>query len=105
MERNYNLSRRVLAYLIFSTLCIQISARPLDQSIPWSDSMLRRFPVSFPGSGLDNWIKDDFELNKRQGGSYWYESVSHGISPFAPEGYKVFRNVKDYGAVVSTAFN
>ncbi|KAI1275555.1 glycoside hydrolase family 55 protein [Xylaria sp. FL0933] len=31
--------------------------------------------------------------------AYWLESVSHqGVAPFAGAGYKVFRNVKDYGA-------
>lgn len=36
---------------------------------------------------------------KRQSSSYWYETINHqGISAFGPSGYKVFRNVKDYGA-------
>ena len=36
---------------------------------------------------------------KRQSTGYWYESINHqGISAFGPGGYKVFRNVKDYGA-------
>lgn len=31
--------------------------------------------------------------------SYWLEAIEHqGVAPFAPEGYKVFRNVKDFGA-------
>lgn len=31
---------------------------------------------------------------------YWLGKISHqGVAPFAPGGYKVFRNVKDYGAV------
>ncbi|KAI0813037.1 glycoside hydrolase family 55 protein [Xylaria sp. FL0064] len=31
--------------------------------------------------------------------AYWLENVSHqGVAPFAGAGYKVFRNVKDYGA-------
>lgn len=29
------------------------------------------------------------ELKKRQGASFWMESVPHGISAFAPSGYKV----------------
>jgi glucan 1,3-beta-glucosidase len=30
---------------------------------------------------------------------YWYETIAHqGISAFGPSGYRVFRNVKDYGA-------
>ncbi|GAP92470.1 putative glycoside hydrolase family 55 protein [Rosellinia necatrix] len=31
--------------------------------------------------------------------AYWLENVQHqGVAPFAGNGYKVFRNVKDYGA-------
>ncbi|KAI1811036.1 pectate lyase superfamily protein-domain-containing protein [Poronia punctata] len=31
--------------------------------------------------------------------AYWLEDVKHqGVAPFAGDGYKVFRNVKDYGA-------
>jgi glucan 1,3-beta-glucosidase len=30
---------------------------------------------------------------------YWYENIPHqGISAFGPQGYQVFRNVKDFGA-------
>jgi glucan 1,3-beta-glucosidase len=33
------------------------------------------------------------------GQAYWYEQIDHqGISAFGPSGYKVYRNVKDYGA-------
>ncbi|CAI7617233.1 unnamed protein product [Penicillium palitans] len=40
-------------------------------------------------------------LNKRDAASeYWMATVDQtGQSPFAPSGYKVWRNVKDYGAV------
>ena len=32
-------------------------------------------------------------------GSFWMENIKHqGVAPFAPEGYQVFRNVKDFGA-------
>ena len=31
--------------------------------------------------------------------SYWYENIAkQGIAPYGPSGYKVFRNVKDFGA-------
>ncbi|VDC01655.1 unnamed protein product [Peniophora sp. CBMAI 1063] len=34
------------------------------------------------------------------GDPYWQESITHqGTAPYAESGYKVFRNVKDYGAV------
>ncbi|KAL4788913.1 pectate lyase superfamily protein-domain-containing protein [Aspergillus venezuelensis] len=39
-------------------------------------------------------------LLKRDSAFYWMEEMEmNGASPYAPEGYKVFRNVKDYGAV------
>ncbi|KAI0444240.1 glycoside hydrolase family 55 protein [Xylaria telfairii] len=40
-------------------------------------------------------------IEERQAGSYWYEAIAHqGISAFNsnPTTYKVYRNVKDYGA-------
>lgn len=38
-------------------------------------------------------------LAKRDSQSYWQETIPQlGESPFAPAGYKVWRNVKDYGA-------
>jgi glucan 1,3-beta-glucosidase len=42
-----------------------------------------------------------FSLVRANFGGYWYENIEHnGISPFIPNGenWKVFRNVKDYGA-------
>jgi hypothetical protein len=63
----------------------------------------------------------DSHLQRRQTGNFWMESIAHGqVSyvlqadcpvfllelifsllqmPFAPPGYQVFRNVKDFGAV------
>lgn len=36
---------------------------------------------------------------KRAAADFWMENISQsGSSPFAPAGYKVWRNVKDYGA-------
>jgi glucan 1,3-beta-glucosidase len=38
-------------------------------------------------------------IEKRQSSSYWYENIPHrGISAFGPQGYAVYRNVKDFGA-------
>lgn len=38
-------------------------------------------------------------LAARQATPYWYEQIAHqGISAYGPSGYKVYRNVKDYGA-------
>ncbi|KAL7928405.1 glycoside hydrolase family 55 protein [Trichoderma chlorosporum] len=36
---------------------------------------------------------------EKRASSYWYENIAHqGVAPFAPSGYTVFRNVKDFGA-------
>jgi hypothetical protein len=36
----------------------------------------------------------------KRASTYWYENIAHqGIAPFAPSGYQVHRNVKDFGAV------
>ncbi|RYO84413.1 hypothetical protein DL764_009338 [Monosporascus ibericus] len=36
---------------------------------------------------------------KRQGGGFWYENIKHGDMPFAPDGYAMFRDVREFGAV------
>ncbi|KAI0203624.1 glycoside hydrolase family 55 protein [Astrocystis sublimbata] len=46
-------------------------------------------------------FEDGPDLEQRQAGSYWYETIAHqGISAFNnnPSTYKVYRNVKAYGA-------
>jgi glucan 1,3-beta-glucosidase len=44
--------------------------------------------------------EESHAVTKRQtAGSYWLESIDHqGVAPYAPDGYEVFRNVKDFGA-------
>ena len=37
-------------------------------------------------------------LETRQNSGYWYENIQHGDMPFAPSGYQMFRNVKEFGA-------
>lgn len=42
---------------------------------------------------------DDAGLDARQGAGWWMEAmVQNGAMPFAPAGYVVWRNVRDYGA-------
>ncbi|RYP82595.1 hypothetical protein DL769_001589 [Monosporascus sp. CRB-8-3] len=36
---------------------------------------------------------------KRQGGGFWYQNIKHGDMPFAPDGYAMFRDVREFGAV------
>lgn len=61
-------------------------------------------PLTPPGGRLHGWALPDMVANasdfqKRESG-YWMVDMPHrGASPFAPAGYKVWRNVKDYGAV------
>ena len=46
-----------------------------------------------------NGSKTNTVVEKRQSSSYWYENIPHrGISAFGPQGYAVYRNVKDFGA-------
>lgn len=54
---------------------------------------------------LDNYVhyegnySDTATVSKRQAAPYWYEEIAHqGISAYGPDGYAVYRNVKDYGA-------
>jgi hypothetical protein len=44
--------------------------------------------------------EESHAVSKRQAaGSYWLESIDHqGVAPYAPDGYEVLRNVKDFGA-------
>jgi glucan 1,3-beta-glucosidase len=36
---------------------------------------------------------------EKRASTYWYENIAHqGVAPFAPSGYTVYRNVKDFGA-------
>jgi len=89
-----------LLFFLVLLLLGHASARPLDQSIPLSKSILRRYPVSLAKDASLLEVERSFSpLEPRQGGSYWYESAEHGISPFGPAGYQVFRNVKNFGAV------
>lgn len=50
-------------------------------------------------STSSNLTEEENVLQKRATDSYWMATMKQlGSSPFAPEGYKVWRNVKDYGA-------
>lgn len=36
---------------------------------------------------------------EKRASTYWYENIAkQGVAPFAPSGYTVYRNVKDFGA-------
>ncbi|KAL2015521.1 hypothetical protein VTK56DRAFT_5338 [Thermocarpiscus australiensis] len=52
------------------------------------------------GPRLANRSENDWSSGKRQssGSSYWLANIGHGSFPYAPSGYPVWRNVKDYGA-------
>ncbi|KAK4238373.1 glucan 1,3-beta-glucosidase [Achaetomium macrosporum] len=57
-------------------------------------------PPKLPNRPLASRSKDDGILEERQssGSSYWLANMGHGSFPYAPAGYPVWRNVKDYGA-------
>ncbi|KAH7305819.1 pectate lyase superfamily protein-domain-containing protein, partial [Stachybotrys elegans] len=43
--------------------------------------------------------QDEVKLKKRASGDWWIATIrQRGSSPFAPSGYQVWRNVKDFGA-------
>jgi hypothetical protein len=93
----YRRQRRSMLLCWFALFLAVVNALPFgsDRSIPFEKSLLTRYPLSIPEPrGLH-----DLKLDKRQSGSYWYESAEHGVSAFGAGGYQVFRNVKDFGAV------
>ncbi|KAI1327924.1 pectate lyase superfamily protein-domain-containing protein [Xylariaceae sp. FL0255] len=92
----YRVTTLVYIFLTASFFCLQAAAWPLDLSIPWSKSLLTRWPTSL--ASIEQ-MHPNKSPEKRQDGTYWYESIGHGISPFGAPGYAVFRNVKDFGAV------
>ena len=57
--------------------------------------------IHYDGSDIpyDNLTTRGDLVESRQSGAYWYEQIAHrGIAATGPSGYKVYRNVKDYGA-------
>ncbi|CAK7227466.1 hypothetical protein SBRCBS47491_006577 [Sporothrix bragantina] len=51
------------------------------------------------GSFVDGSATNGSTVTKRASTEYWQETMTQlGTSPYAPAGYKVWRNVKDYGA-------
>ncbi|EHK19381.1 glycoside hydrolase family 55 protein [Trichoderma virens Gv29-8] len=48
--------------------------------------------VNTPGAKAESTVE-------KRASTYWYENIAHqGVAPFAPSGYTVYRNVKDFGA-------
>jgi len=57
--------------------------------------------IHYNGSDIpyDNLTTRGELIEERQGINYWYEEIAHqGIAATGPSGYKVYRNVKDFGA-------
>ncbi|KAL2785424.1 pectate lyase superfamily protein-domain-containing protein [Aspergillus keveii] len=63
-------------------------------------SPLLLVPLALSASSAAVAYEESHAVSKRQAaGSYWLESIDHqGVAPYAPDGYEVFRNVKDFGA-------
>jgi glucan 1,3-beta-glucosidase len=52
--------------------------------------------VIVPNVGTESFVE-------KRASTYWYENIAHqGVAPFAPSGYTVYRNVKDFGAKGTT---
>jgi glucan 1,3-beta-glucosidase len=90
--------------LIFHLLALApllLKASAFMEHIPYLDSVVYNELVEF--GNLNPHVKGGNvtarDLEERQGTAYWLENIAHqGKSAFGPAGYKVFRNVKDYGA-------
>ena len=56
--------------------------------------------------GVHNHTIPSFVPEPEAAAPYWLENINHqGISAFGPNGYTVFRNVKNYGATGWIAFS
>jgi glucan 1,3-beta-glucosidase len=98
-----------LRALVLSTFLLQ-AARCIQFKIPIVEAIVDAILaadsdyVNFQGNATTSVpssvpaVRYASDLAKRQS-SYWYENIAHqGISAFGPAGYKVFRNVRDFGA-------
>lgn len=83
----------IAAVFLLGASCSQLHIPPVDAVVK---SLLHKEDAYVHFSGNQSVSK---ALSERQASSYWYENIQHqGISAFGPSGYKVYRNVKDYGA-------
>ncbi|KAH7303156.1 pectate lyase superfamily protein-domain-containing protein, partial [Stachybotrys elegans] len=48
---------------------------------------------------LKSGISYNMTIEERQNSGYWFGDIKHGDMPWAPSGYQLYRNVKDFGAV------
>jgi hypothetical protein len=77
--------------------------RTNDTNVPQQALVQREEPGAAAFEGTSNLYPANGtgsdSIAKRAADSYWMTTIQQrGSSPFAPEGYKVWRNVNDYGA-------
>jgi glucan 1,3-beta-glucosidase len=89
--------RLALAITFLSFILSAASSRSKPPRVDHvSGSFLNEFGGYVNGRGENSEVST---TSKRQGTPYWYETITHqGISAFGPNGYQVYRNVKDFGA-------
>ncbi|KAJ8058340.1 hypothetical protein OCU04_012532 [Sclerotinia nivalis] len=91
----------ILLSLVLQSSCMQLHIPQVDKVVT---KVLNKFApyVHNKGNHTDVAVisaKDDMAKIIPRATPYWYEQISHqGKSAFGPSGYKVYRNVKDYGA-------
>jgi glucan 1,3-beta-glucosidase len=83
----------VVSFFALGVTCRQFKIPEVDEVVKDILSEYKSY-VDFHGNHTSH-----STLSERQASSYWYENIQHqGISAFGASGYKVYRNVKDYGA-------
>jgi glucan 1,3-beta-glucosidase len=98
-----------LAFYLGAVLPLFLKTTALHPKIPQVDSIINSVLEEFANYTTYHGPKHASAIiprhadheTKRQTSTtpYWYESIAHqGISAFGPSGYKVYRNVKDFGA-------
>lgn len=90
-----------LTFHLLALVPFLLKAYAFQEDIPYLDAIVHDELVEF--GHLNPHVKGGNvtarDLEERQGTAYWLESIAHqGRSAFGPAGYKIFRNVKDYGA-------
>lgn len=90
----------IVALYVLGASCSQVR-------VPAVDAVVREAPHEKDSYGpLDHTSSATSSLSERQSASYWYENIQHqGISATGPNGFKVYRNVKDYGAKGMTRYS
>jgi glucan 1,3-beta-glucosidase len=98
----------IISSLVLGSSCVQIEISEVNTIVSEIVNKLDTY-VHYHGNHSDvPTIPPDSNFAQvipRGTTPYWYEEINHqGISAFGPSGYKVYRNVKDYGAKGMSCF-